>query len=34
MKDADIKASLGANTIVGEEGKLAMDWDAIPITPL
>ena len=30
MKDSDIKASLGADNI-GEEGKLSVDWDAIPV---
>jgi hypothetical protein len=34
VKDTDIKASLGADEILGEEGELAKDWDAIPLNPL
>ena len=30
IKDSDIKASLGTDNI-GEEGKLPVDWDAIPV---
>jgi hypothetical protein len=30
----DIRASLGADEIVGKEGKLAKYWDAIPLNPL
>jgi len=34
VKDADIRASLGADEIVGEEGELTKDWDAIPLDTL
>jgi len=34
VKDADIRASLGADEIVREEGELTKDWDAIPLDTL
>ena len=29
VRDSDIRDSLGADEIVGEEGGLTVDWDAI-----